>query len=104
MRRFPVKDYVTCEGNVLPQQRIEIPGHFGGVARHTMPASYWDVIGRANPRKGGVAPRCRSCRARTSLTAGTIFEGTRKPLRLWFLAMWFVTSQKNGVSALGLKR
>ena len=48
--------------------------------------------------------RCRSCRARTSLTAGTIFEGTRKPLRLWFLAMWFVTSQKNGVSALGLKR
>ena len=40
----------------------------------------------------------------TSLTAGTVFEGTRKPLRMWFLAMWFVTSQKNGVSALGLQR
>ena len=48
--------------------------------------------------------RCRSCRRRTSLTAGTIFEGTRKPLRNWFMAMWFVTSQKNGVSALGLQR
>jgi len=48
--------------------------------------------------------RCRVCRAETSLTAGTIFEGTRKPLRTWFLAMWFVTSQKNGVSALGLQR
>jgi hypothetical protein len=48
--------------------------------------------------------RCCSCRARTSLTAGTIFEGTRKPLRTWFMAMWFVTSQKNGVSALGLQR
>jgi transposase-like protein len=48
--------------------------------------------------------RCRACRGETSLTAGTIFEGTRKPLRLWFLAMWFVTSQKNGVSALGLQR
>ena len=36
--------------------------------------------------------RCRSCRGRTSLTAGTIFEGTRKPLRTWFMAMWFVTS------------
>jgi transposase-like protein len=48
--------------------------------------------------------RCRSCRRRTSLTAGTIFEGTRKPLRTWFMAMWFVTSQKNGVSALGLQR
>ena len=48
--------------------------------------------------------RCRACRHKTSLTAGTIFEGTRKPLRTWFLAMWFVTSQKNGVSALGLQR
>jgi len=48
--------------------------------------------------------RCRSCHGRTSLTAGTIFEGTRKPLRTWFMAMWFVTSQKNGVSALGLQR
>src|SRR5271157_2323824 len=48
--------------------------------------------------------RCRACRKKTSLTAGTIFEGTRKPLRTWFLAMWFVTSRKNGVSALGLQR
>jgi transposase-like protein len=48
--------------------------------------------------------RCRRCHRRTSLTAGTIFEGTRKPLRTWFMAMWFVTSQKNGVSALGLQR
>ena len=48
--------------------------------------------------------RCRSCNGRTSLTAGTIFQGTRKPLRTWFFAMWFVTSQKNGVSALGLQR
>ena len=48
--------------------------------------------------------RCRECHGRTSLTAGTIFEGTRKPLRTWLMAMWFVTSQKNGVSALGLQR
>jgi hypothetical protein len=48
--------------------------------------------------------RCRSCNGRTSVTAGTIFQDTRKPLRTWFLAMWFVTSRKNGVSALGLQR
>jgi hypothetical protein len=48
--------------------------------------------------------RCRSCKEETSLTAGTIFADTRKPLRMWFLAIWFVTSQKNGVSALGLQR
>lgn len=47
---------------------------------------------------------CQACDGETSLTAGTLFQDTRKPLRLWFLAMWFVTSQKNGVSALGLQR
>ncbi len=48
--------------------------------------------------------RCIKCPRQTSPTAGTIFEGTRKPLRTWFLAMWYVTSQKHGVSALGLQR
>ena len=38
------------------------------------------------------------------MTAGTIFERTQLPLRIWFAAMWFVTSQKDGASALGLKR
>jgi transposase-like protein len=33
-----------------------------------------------------------------------VFDGTRKPLRMWFQAMWFVTNQKNGGSALGLQR
>jgi transposase-like protein len=48
--------------------------------------------------------RCRSCSRQTSATAGTIFEGTRKPLRLWLQASWYITSQKHGVSALGLQR
>jgi len=48
--------------------------------------------------------RCRVCDGETSLTAGTVFQDTRKPLRTWFLAMWFITSQKNGISALGLQR
>jgi transposase-like protein len=47
---------------------------------------------------------CRACGGETSITAGTVFEATRKPLRTWFLAMWTVTSQKHGASALGLKR
>jgi len=38
------------------------------------------------------------------VTAGTVFEGTRKPLRIWLLAMWFVTNEKLGGSALGLQR
>ncbi len=45
---------------------------------------------------------CKACNTEISLTAGTVFQDTRKPLRTWFLARWFITSQKNGVSALGL--
>jgi transposase-like protein len=48
--------------------------------------------------------QCRRCRRQTSVTAGTIFQDTRKPLVMWFRAMWYVTSQKNGASALGLQR
>src|SRR5208283_3169820 len=47
---------------------------------------------------------CAGCRYQTSVTAGTVFQDTHKPLRLWFRAMWYVTSQKNGASALGLQR
>ncbi|WP_238992209.1 IS1595 family transposase [Jiangella ureilytica] len=47
---------------------------------------------------------CAACGRQTSVTAGTIFHRTRTPLATWFAAIWFVTSQKNGVSALGLQR
>src|SRR6266487_1779303 len=47
---------------------------------------------------------CAACRYQASVIAGTIFQDTRKPLRLWFRAMWYVTSQKNGASAMGLQR
>jgi transposase-like protein len=38
------------------------------------------------------------------VTAGTIFENTRKPLTLWFRAIWYVTSQKSGASATNLQQ
>jgi transposase-like protein len=47
---------------------------------------------------------CGDCGVQTSVTAGTIFHGTRTPLVSWFAAMWYLTNQKNGVSALGLSR
>jgi transposase-like protein len=47
---------------------------------------------------------CLECKRQTSMSAGTLFHGSHKPLRTWFLAMWLVTSQKHGASALGLKR
>lgn len=47
---------------------------------------------------------CSQCEQQVSVTAGTIFHGSRKPLRLWFRAIWQITSQKYGANALGLMR
>lgn len=47
---------------------------------------------------------CTPCGRQISVTAGTIFQGTRTPLTTWFRAIWWVVSQKNGASALGLQK
>jgi len=52
----------------------------------------------------GVLLQCAGCGHQASVTAGTLFQDTRTPLRLWFRAMWWVATQKNGASALGLQR
>lgn len=48
--------------------------------------------------------KCSACGSRTSPTAGTIFDRTRTPLTVWFAACWMFASQKDGISALALKR
>lgn len=47
---------------------------------------------------------CRACRYQGSVTAGTVFQDTHKPLRMWFRAAWHITSQKNGASAVSLQQ
>lgn len=47
---------------------------------------------------------CARCGFQASVTAGTIFQDTKKPLRLWFRAIWHLTGQKYGANALGLQR
>ena len=57
---------------------------------------YWKV--------GKTLFTCKGCRHQTSVIAGTGFQDTRKPLLEWFIAIWWVTTQKNGASALGLQQ
>ena len=47
---------------------------------------------------------CSGCRGQISVTAGTVFQDSHLSLTTWFRAMWHVTSQKNGINALGLQR
>jgi len=45
---------------------------------------------------------CQGCQRQSSVTVGTVFEDSRKPLRLWFHVMWLMMAQKTGLSAKNL--
>lgn len=82
--------------------------------------SCWEYLKRVRWPKGFICPRCEgrrasfvetrrlwqctACRKQVSLTAGTVFQGTRTPLRKWFLAIFFMARHKQGISALQLQR
>ena len=59
--------------------------------------SYW-------PLRGGRVLECRGCSKQTSLTAGSTFHGTHKPLRLWFRALALMLTSKQGAAAMDLER
>lgn len=48
--------------------------------------------------------QCNRCHKQTSLTAGTIYQGTKLPLQLWFIAMHHMTAGKHGISSMELSR
>jgi transposase-like protein len=62
--------------------------------------------GAAGPPWRGSRKRllCRACGHQTSVTAGTLFQATRTPLRQWFAAAWHVATAEEGVSARRLAR
>ena len=80
----------------------------------------WAYLRRARWPGGFVCPRCgsrgshflanrrleqcRACRYQSSVTAGTVFHGTRVPLRVWFLGVFFLARHKKGISALQFQK
>ena len=48
--------------------------------------------------------QCNACRHQASLIAGTVFQGTKRPLTIWFLAIYLIGQAKTGLSALALMR
>ena len=48
--------------------------------------------------------QCHKCHHQTSLTAGTIFHGTKLSMNKWFLAIYLLTQRKKSTSALQLSR
>lgn len=43
--------------------------------------------------------QCKKCRHQASLTAGTVMEHTRLPIKIWFWAMFIMATDKRGSSA-----
>ena len=48
--------------------------------------------------------KCSECGKRFSIKVGTIFEGSKVPLRKWFVAIWILTSHKKGIASTQLAR
>ena len=48
--------------------------------------------------------QCKHCNHQTSVTAGTVMDKSRTPLPKWFLAIYLMSTDKRGCSALRLKR
>ena len=48
--------------------------------------------------------QCSRCRHQVSVTAGTLLHSTNLPLVKWFWAIYFVASDKGGISALRLSK
>ncbi len=48
--------------------------------------------------------QCHHCHHQTSVTANTIFHGTKLALTQWFLAIYLLTQRKKSLSALQLSR
>lgn len=48
--------------------------------------------------------QCSSCDFRTTLRSGTFMQGSKLPFEKWYLAMFFMTLTKKGISAKELQR
>jgi transposase-like protein len=48
--------------------------------------------------------QCKTCRYQASVTAGTVFHGTRVPLRYWFWMIFLMSRNKAGYSMLGIQK
>ena len=54
--------------------------------------------------RGGFLFECAACGHQTSLTSGTLLEKTRKPLKMWFRAVFEISTRRTGISAKDLQR
>jgi transposase-like protein/DNA-directed RNA polymerase subunit RPC12/RpoP len=87
LSQFP--DEISCW-----QYLIDIRWPNGYICSQCGSDNYWLTSKHKN--------HCASCETEFSITSGTIFQDTKKPLLLWFHIMWWIVAQKTGASANNL--
>jgi hypothetical protein len=83
-------------------------------------ASYIDFIKEQRSQQGIICKKCTgfrhywlenkhsfqcvSCGFRTSIRSGTVMENSNLPIRIWMMAITFITATKKGFSAIELQK
>jgi hypothetical protein len=83
IKRFP--DETHCREYLY---KIRFPDGF--ICPKCEHSEYWKI--------GEQLYECTKWGRQSSVIAGTIFQDTRKPLMDWFMAIWWLTTQKTGYS------
>lgn len=67
------------------------------------PISPYDPTSKVYKRGDGLY-RCKNTGKNFNIRIGTIFEGTKLPLRTWFIAVYLLTIHSKGISSLQLSK
>ena len=59
---------------------------------------------KVSPREKRKGYRCRKCRKDFTVTTGTLFENTKAPLSTWLSAMYYLVTDRMGMSSMELSK
>ena len=93
--RFP--DEKSCESHLFD---LKYPNGFK--CRHCGSEKFYRLHGKQSKRNRVV--QCSCCKKQESITANTIFHGTRTNLLKWFYTFFYMAQNKKGVSAYALAK
>lgn len=90
-------DEKTCENYLISKKYPE-----GFICKKCQCRKYYRINGKRFKRNRIL--QCADCGKQESITANTIFHGSKLPLLKWFWAFYFISQTKKGISGCRLSR
>ena len=94
MERFGTEE--QCQKELI---KLKYP--YGYICKKCQCTHYYQLHGSA---KRARILQCQNCKHQESITANTIFQKTRTPLKKWFYVMYKMSQSKKGIAALQLSK